>query len=180
MKIVLIEDDDLQRDDVCEHLEESIPGALVGCVPSERAFKEILPYLVRMPPDLLIADVMLRWDRHATESTPIDVERGDARGGIRCVEALLEHAETRYLPIIVYTVLERFDLNERFPDNVIFLQKEADLDELVLRVRSLFPSSKPKDDAESWWARLWDAVEAKPGWAGFSFDLKRALAKGRK
>ena len=186
MRIVVVEDDRLQAGAIGDQLEECLPGSTVLPVPTERAFLELLPELVRSPPDLIVLDVMLQWDEpgNGQEQPPADVqESGFYRSGFRCVDLLLHTPETQHLPIIIYTVLDMFGLLElgHLPPNVIHLTKHTDLQELVLRIRSLVPSAVADSEGdESWATRIWRSIEAKPGWGGFSLDLKRALRKRKR
>jgi CheY-like chemotaxis protein len=184
MRVIVLEDDSIQADAIRESLEENFAGIAVSLVPTEAQFHETMTEIARNPPDLLILDVMVRWTHPSPEMPPRPPEvvaEGFRRAGLRCLRLLLAAEETKDIPVILYTVLSRSDLERELldlPPHVLFLEKESDLDRLVLHIRSML-ENLPQTGPSSMAARLWSSLDAKPGWLGFSVDLKRLLRSGR-
>jgi CheY-like chemotaxis protein len=138
--IVVVEDDHLQEGPLVDQLEDAFPGGRIESVSTEREFRERLTHLHRDPPDLVVMDVMLRWaypSRDVTE--PSDYE-GFYRAGLRCAEAMGSDSRLRRVPIILYTILERGDLERdgsRISANAIYLRKSTDLTMLLRKVQEL-------------------------------------------
>lgn len=142
MRILLVEDDYLQADAIRAVLTRSL-GAEVDRVATEAGFYEQFDEIARAQPDVIILDLMLRWTDPSPEMkrAPRQVlEEGPWRAGLRCERFLAEREETREIPILLFTVLEREDLEtdlESLRRGVFFLQKGSDLGPLVEAVRKL-------------------------------------------
>lgn len=138
MKILLVEDDYLQAVALRESLHTRWSDATLALISTESEFRSALDWLLVEPPDLVFIDMMLRWQNTSSENlTPPDssvAHDGPYRAGLRCLRLLLQYPETRNVPILVHTVLDRSDLAEelcRLPQNVQFIQKTANTRQLV-------------------------------------------------
>ena len=140
---VVVEDDHLQTGPLEENLKVAFPGAQVTVLGSEHQFREHLPRLVESPPDLVLMDVMLRWSLPSPNAPepPADVtEGGYYRAGLRCANLLLADERSRTVPVVLYTILERSDLErdgQGLPDNSSYVGKSSDIEVLLRKVRTL-------------------------------------------
>jgi predicted nucleotide-binding protein len=143
MKILLIDDDALETEAVRDALVHYFPEISVDIVNTERGFRDRLKAILDSPPDLVILDVMLRWSDASSEPSAPPNELGDFasyRSGLRCHRLLAQNDETKNIPTILYTVLERGDIAEELrnmPQNVVYLKKESDSSPLIRLTRSL-------------------------------------------
>ena len=186
MNAVLVEDDSLQAQSIVDALAQAFSGGTVSVVRSEHAFLSFLNDLPEQMPDVIIVDVILRWCEPAPEMPvppPEVLASGHYRAGMRCLMKLLDNESTQHIPVVIYSILgDRALENElqHLPHHVVHLRKESDLSRLVMHIRSLLPYVGARSAPEtSWWERIVDATEAKPGWLGFAIDLKKVIPKGR-
>lgn len=141
MKILLLEDDHLQakwlQDALQDKLNELRPA--VETVRTEREFQSRLDELVRWDPTVVLLDAIVRWtDPSPDLMAPPDGYNGPGRAGVRCAKLFAEASP--HTPIILYTILEREDLEEELvslPRGVQHLRKEADLSPLLDRIRAV-------------------------------------------
>lgn len=140
---VVVEDDHLQEGPLQDHLAAAFPDAAVETLCSEREFRERLPALRSRPPDVVVMDVMLRWTLPASDAPPPppDVAAdGYYRAGLRCARILLADARLARVPVILYTILERGDLERdgrTLPSSCTYVGKNTDLDVLSRMIRAL-------------------------------------------
>ena len=184
MRVLVVEDDRLQAESIEIALKRNFQSVGVEIISTESEFCSRLETLREDPPDVVLIDVMLRWADPAPDMPPPPTEiaqEGFFRGGMRCLRRLLETPETREIPVVVHSVLQRDDIESEIaamPRHVLFLQKDSDELRLVREIRSLLqglPEGVVK--GRGWRQRLWESVEAKPGWFGFSVDLKQLLCR---
>ena len=128
-------------------------------------------------------DLMIRWADPMLGEVPMPPpeteNEGFYRAGFRCLKLLRGAPTTSEVPVIVYTVIGRQEVGVALNDashNVLFLQKHADLRDLILMIRSLVVDL-PQERRPTWFQTLIESIEAKPGWLGFSVDLKRLRSK---
>jgi CheY-like chemotaxis protein len=139
--ILVVEDDHLQEGPLVDEINDAFPGGRVKSIYTEHGFRKQLTELRREPPDLVIMDVMLRWADPGPDSTnpPEEViHEGFYRAGLRCAEMIADDDTLRTVPVILYTILERYDLERRgkpLPRNVIYVRKSTDLDVLLRKIR---------------------------------------------
>lgn len=141
--IVIVEDDHLQDGPLKEHLSGAISNAEIETICTELDLRRRLPALRERAPDIMIMDVMLRWTFPAPDALPppADVAIGGYyRAGLRCARLLADDPVLSSVPIILYTILERSDLErdgEKLPENSTYVGKHTDRDVLSRRVRDL-------------------------------------------
>jgi CheY-like chemotaxis protein len=141
-RVVLIEDDHLQAEDLEERLlDENLPELDIERIPTESSFLIRQRTLGENPPDLFIVDVMLRWTDPGPdepEEPPDYLETGGyARAGIRLARALRADSKLASVPVILYTVLGSGDLEFGVPGLVQIpaVKKEAELSGLTTEMR---------------------------------------------
>lgn len=141
--IVIVEDDHLQEGPLEEYLTGAISGADIETIGTELEFRNRLPVLRERVPDLVIMDVMLRWTFPAPDAVapPEDVNTGGYyRAGLRCARLLADDPRLSGVPVILYTILERSDLErdgEALPKNSTYVGKNAELEVLSRKIRNL-------------------------------------------
>lgn len=142
MNILLVEDDYIQAEWIHRTLEDAFPGVNVSHIETEFKFRSSLAAITNNPPDIVILDVMLRWDDPGPQLQPAPPDvtsEGFYRAGLRCQKLLAQSNPTSTIPVILYTVLERADLAadlEGLPNNVIHLRKDSDQGSLIRLMRS--------------------------------------------
>lgn len=142
MRILLVEDDIIQSDLICEALGQEFPTGEVELIKTEHEFRSRLHDKGWRAPDIIIMDVMLRWTDPSPEQppSPADVrEEGHYRAGFRCRKLLSEHRRTKDVPVILYTVLDHADISHELQDITIgevqYLRKESSAVPLMRSVR---------------------------------------------
>lgn len=114
MRIVIVEDDHIEACELKEFFEKKV-GAKVVLIATESEFVDRLDQIAAMQPSIVIMDVMLRWADPTPDlderAIPADVvEEGFYTAGIRCMKRLQSRAETRKIPVILYSALDQSDL----------------------------------------------------------------------
>ncbi|HEU0087733.1 MAG TPA: hypothetical protein VFQ77_08795 [Pseudonocardiaceae bacterium] len=141
--IVIVEDDHLQEGPLKEYLSDAIADADIETLCTEQEFRQRLPALRERVPDLVVLDVMLRWTFPTPDALPPPqdvVAGGYYRAGLRCARLLADDPKLGAVPVVLYTILERSDLErdgETLPENSIYVGKNAELDVLSRKVRTL-------------------------------------------
>ena len=140
MNVLLVEDDPLQAEAILDQLKESFPASRTLHVTTEREFRERLTEVADFAPNVAIIDVMLRWadpGPDVEQSVPEEVRREKHyRAGLRCQRLLSEKLGPKSPPVIIYTVLERTDLN-KLPEAVEYLPKGGDLNPLIQKLHQM-------------------------------------------
>ena len=140
MRILIVEDDYLQADWVYAKLEQAFPDAKFDRVSTESEFRSRFDEIANMGPGVVVMDVMLRWADPSPELVLPPKYEGFYRAGLRCERMLAGDERTSHVPVILYTVLERTDLNHELPslpEHVQYLPKESDLDPLIRKIGEL-------------------------------------------
>jgi CheY-like chemotaxis protein len=141
--IVIVEDDHLQEGPLEEYLTSALSDVDIETIGTELEFRRRLPALRERVPDVVVMDVMLRWTFPAPDAVapPEDVAAGGYyRAGLRCTRLLADDPQLAGVPVILYTILERSDLErdgETLPANSTYLGKTAELDVLSRKIREL-------------------------------------------
>lgn len=185
MNVLIVEDDRPQAEAIHEMLARSFMDVEVSKIITESEFRDKFGSLKLDSFDLILLDVMLKWAEPSLNmrKPPPEIEReGFYRGGVRCLKMLLASPEMQSIPIIIYSVLGRDDLRvelQKVPAHVLFLQKDFDESRLLRHIRSLL-QGLPEEKALPFGKRLLESIQAKPGWLGFSVDLKKFLSRPKK
>jgi CheY-like chemotaxis protein len=138
---VVVEDDHLQEGPLADHLAGMFPDATVETIATEEQFRAHLPRMRDTVPDLVLMDVMLRWasPRPGMPAPPDDVVAGGYyRAGLRCARLMLGDSRLRRVPVVLYTILERTDLErngQALPPNATYIGKNSELDVLGRHIR---------------------------------------------
>ena len=139
---VVVEDDHLQEGPIADNLAGMFPEATVEAFATEEEFRKHLPRMRETVPDLVIMDVMLRWasPRPGLPAPPDDVVAGGYyRAGLRCARLMLGDGRLRHVPVVLYTILERNDLErdgQTLPPNATYVGKNSEPDVLSRHIRS--------------------------------------------
>jgi DNA-binding NarL/FixJ family response regulator len=139
---VVVEDDHLQEGPIAEILAGIYPGATVEAFATEEQFRAHLPQMREAVPDLVVMDVMLRWasPRPGLLPPPDDVVAGGYyRAGLRCARLMLGDSRLRRVPVVLYTILERNDLErdgQTLPSNATYIGKNSEPEVLSRHIRS--------------------------------------------
>lgn len=128
--MVLVEDDPLQVQDYRLQLESAFPGVKLECLETESQFYGWLASHAETGPvpDVFVIDIMLRWtDPDADMRLPPDDVKfeGIYRAGFRCARRLAATHRMRAVPIVLYSVLEKGDVEQELAAHasVTFLWK---------------------------------------------------------
>ena len=138
LKILLVEDDYIQRSNVREAIENAI-DADVETKSTEWEFQRDFEKIADAPPQVAVLDVMLRWaDPDANMPLPPEeVTKNPEQAGLRCANRLLDDERTRGVKVILYSVLAEEDLGKVPPQGVDCLIKELDYQNLIDRLKSI-------------------------------------------
>lgn len=191
MKILVVEDDPRQSDFIIRSLEDLFDDLEINTIQTESDFLRSVPELEKTPPDLIIIDVMLRWAKPTPHlqllpQMPDDTkEEGFYRAGFRCLKLIQSKNSLAKVPVIIYSILHRDEVAKYLSEkssHIVYLQKDFDSRKLGIQIRSLIiaGSNLPPEKKRGLLKRATDAVEAKPGSMGFSFDLKKFFKKSKK
>jgi hypothetical protein len=139
---VVVEDDHLQEGPIADNLAGLYPDTTVEAFATEEQFRAHLPRMREAVPDLVVRDVMLRWayPRPGLAAPPDDVVAGGYyRAGLRCARLMLDDERLRRVPVVLYTILERNDLErdgQTLPSNATYVGKNSEPDVLSRHIRS--------------------------------------------
>lgn len=138
LRILLLEDDYMQRDDIREALTKAL-GAQVDTITTESEFQHDFDAIAGNPPDVAVLDVMVRWESPSRNMfAPSDeVTKNPDQGGLRCARQLLDAASTKAVKIILYSVLPKEESAKDQMPGISYLVKEADWQNLVDEVKRL-------------------------------------------
>lgn len=131
MRIVLLENDHHQAEQIERDIRASFPQTDVAIerIATECAFRQRLEEIAQKPPDVVILDVMVRWadSQPNIPEVPLEVAtEGHYRAGLRCARLLSKRSPG--IPIILYSVLEKTDLQQDLASltpNVTYIPKQA-------------------------------------------------------
>ena len=149
---VVVEDDHLQESPLTSHLAVDFPDATLETLTTEEQFRAHLPDMWTRTPDIVIMDVMLKWASPRPDLPPVpdDVAAGRYyRAGLRCARLMLDDHRLRRVPVVLYTILERSDLErdgQTLPANTTYVGKNAELDVLSRHIRSRLRERAARSD----------------------------------
>ncbi len=145
LKVLLLEDDHIQRANVRQAIEDAIE-AEVFTKNTEWEFKRDFELIATNPPQVAVLDIMLRWANPAPEipKAPDEVTSHPELAGLRCASLLLGDRRTQDVKVILYSVLAKDDLSEAPPPGADCLVKELDYQNLVDKLKAISPQlSRP-------------------------------------
>ena len=149
---VVVEDDHLQEGPIADNLVGMFPDATVEGFATEEQFRAHLPRMRETVPDLVVMDVMLRWasPRPGLPAPPDDVVAGGYyRAGLRCARLMLGDERLRRVPVVLYTILERNDLErdgQTLPSNATYVGKNSEPEVLSRHIRSRLRHRSGRND----------------------------------
>ena len=139
LRILLLEDDFLQRDSIRKALEQNFEGAVVDTEASESEFHRNFEAIASNPPDIAVLDVMLRWANPSPDAPSPPTEAWEPQqAGLRCARLLKQDLRTSRVSVILYTAFNPLNFCDlELPTGAIWLTKELSLDQLIECVRSI-------------------------------------------
>jgi DNA-binding NarL/FixJ family response regulator len=139
MRILIVEDDHLQLEDIRAALGARYPQAEISEIRTEQEFRDKVDEIVAKPPDVVILDAMIRLTRRQ-RSQPTQVDEDSQNAGFRCVRLLSER--NARIPVILVTMLDRKDLVGDAPDRdrLVILEKEASFANLIRQIDQFVPA----------------------------------------
>ena len=133
MRLVLVEDDYLQAEWLCEALESRFQGISIDVLETELEFLQSLTRFEASPPSIFVVDVMLRWTNPSPQMQPAPEtvrENGAFRAGLRIETLIRKSSSLAHIPVLFYTVLQEQDfgseLNSQPASNTLLLSKEPE------------------------------------------------------
>ena len=141
LKVLLIEDDYLQRKSVKKALERELDAEVIT-KSDEYEFVRDFEQIAEDPPHVAVIDNMLRWASPARE-IPDPPNEATAKhpenGGVRCGQRLMQDARTSHVRRIAYSVLGKEDLDSGtvLPDSTLLIVKEHDIHNLIDEVKKM-------------------------------------------
>ena len=147
MRIVLVEDDGLYVEALSDAMKSRWPEVEIRAYSSEQEFRSSLPVIASFNPDIVIIDVVLKWtvpSKSMPNPPPEVIRDGRFRAGIRCRELLAREPATRLTPAILYTVLERKDIQDdliAIGVPVVHVPKSSSIGNLFRHIETMMKSS---------------------------------------
>ena len=137
LKILLLEDDHIQRDQLVKALEKEFETDIL-VKSRESEFRNDFEQIASAPPDIAILDVMVRWAKPSSQmpARPAEVPNDPQGAGLRCGDMLRSDPRTASVKIIYYSVLSKDDYVPGPPQgSAIYLVKEPNFQELIDAVK---------------------------------------------
>jgi CheY-like chemotaxis protein len=142
MYVLIVEDDPAQYELIKRQLQTTdlFSDAKISRIVTELQFYDQFEETATNKPDLIIMDVMLRWTDAAPDMRlpPSDIAvQGFFRAGVRCEQMLASDERTKEIPIMIYSVLEKKDIEAEIPgrSQVTYLEKNFDPFEIEHRFK---------------------------------------------
>lgn len=177
MKAWLIEDDYEFRKDLGDVLSPRFPSLLIENFDSVSAFETQFESLAKSPAELVILDIMIPWEqseitRMGSSSAPLDFD--PYRGGMRILQKLSDDVRTCRVPIIILSAALDSVLREgtKLPSHVIAFNKPTPTERIIETIKAI-TFGRLKAQPQPLHSKFAEAVEAKPGWFGITFDVKK-------
>ena len=143
LRILLVEDDYMQRQSIQDALEANLEGVAVETKASEWEFLSDFEAIASNPPDIAVLDVMLRWANLSRDAPDPPAGQWEPQlAGLRCAQRLHDDARTGGVRVILYTVFDLGNMHDVIlPEGTIWLTKELSVQELVDTIKRLLPTS---------------------------------------
>lgn len=145
MRLVLVEDDHLQRQEMKNAVLEAFPHASIREIATEHEFRTALTDLAAQPPDAVVIDVMLRWtdpSPHLPEPPPEVQQEKFYRAGVRCAWLIHGDERLRSVPTLLFTMIDESDLAGTEPPAVELMTKREGTDGLIAWLKSRVPPAR--------------------------------------
>lgn len=118
MYILIVEDDKLQFETISNSILENraLYKLEIKRIVTELEFRERFEEIATDKPAAILMDVMLRWTtKNRLVEPPKEVEEnGFYRAGLRCEKMLAADSRTKNIPIMIYSVLGKDDLEDDY------------------------------------------------------------------
>jgi DNA-binding response OmpR family regulator len=144
MRALVVEDDTVQFEYVQEKLMAAFVGLDIVRVSTECEFRSKFEAIAANPPDVAVIDVMLRWTDatadYVARPAEVRVDNGHYRAGFRCAAMLAANANTRDVPVIIYSVLDVDDVQAQIRQlgpKHYFIRKESYIGNLTAQIRAV-------------------------------------------
>jgi len=139
LKILLVEDDHVQRSYVKQALADSL-GADVATKTCESEFVRDFDLIASDPPDVAVLDIMLRWASPSRHGATPPADSTPYHAGLRCAQKLVNDPRTQSVKVILYSVLPKEDIPDfSLPETAVFVVKESDCQNLIDAVKRACP-----------------------------------------
>jgi CheY-like chemotaxis protein len=141
LNILLVEDDHIQRSDICAAIEQAVQGT-VSTLCCEWDFQTKFEEIASNPPDLVVMDVMLRWQAPSRNLEPPPSGHPPESAGLRCAARLRSDARTQSVKVILYSVFPPESIADlAVPGRVLWVVKELDLQNLFDAINRILHES---------------------------------------
>jgi CheY-like chemotaxis protein len=135
MRVVILEDDPIQAELVCDQLVLCFRDIECSILVSENEFVEQLPKIRGSPPTAMVIDMF------------VSAPGGDyARSGLRCIQAILSSPELCSVPVIIRSALASSEVRRLIgdtPANIAIVKKSDE--NWTDALRSLLLVTSPKE-----------------------------------
>ena len=135
MKVLIVEDDEDQAEDLEKTLRSAFKGIKITRIELEREFLERFDEVAEGRYDLAILDMMLEWSDPAPNLPPPPGTFDEA--GLRCHQKLKSDARTAHVPVLVLSVLRK-----NLPDGMDYVIKTHDLSNIIPKVSEIIDRRK--------------------------------------
>lgn len=151
MYFLIVEDDKFQyahiKDAITRIRSFSKSKTRIERIATELEFIDKFESIATEKPDVILMDIMLRWTDPAPDvklPPPEIAEQGFFRAGVRCEQRLAGDPRTSDIPIIVYSILEKKDLEGEITQRpeVSYLEKDFGVGELNSKLEELLATSR--------------------------------------
>lgn len=142
MKVLIVEDQKNQFEFLRNTLLKDNDSLEIDRIVTEHSFESEFENIASHPPDIIIMDVMFRWeDTERNKSTMSDEvkKQGKYRAGVRCIRVLSEDKRTKNIPIIIYSILDKSDLQKEIEQfsQVKYLFKDFTEERILKMIHSI-------------------------------------------
>jgi len=147
MRILIVEDDYLQYEWLVSEIKIEFRNCIVDVIQTEFEFREKLDWIESNPPNIILMDIMLRWTDPSPNMVlppPEIIKASFYDAGFRCQELLSQRENTKRIPIIFYSVLDKDDLEKKLKE-----------------VKTKFIHMKKDSDTSFLFSQMWKLIKAK-------------------
>jgi CheY-like chemotaxis protein len=135
--IYVVEDDYLEAEFTLGLLQETFGDSVeTEHIATHHAFLTKFEEIAKRQPACIILDVMLPWTDTEVTDQPSTLD-SFMTAGVQCRNKLRVDGRTTNIPVLVYTVLDRGDL-QGLPEGTTYLRKDAPNHRLIEWVKEAF------------------------------------------